>query len=85
MMEIDSVVTDRQWAEEWSDQLENLLVEVGELFPRVEVRRRAADFVRGLLGPIPRTNGWHLLETAQRAASFRVPRRRRSAHSSRAT
>ena len=62
MMEIDPVVTDWQWAGEWSDQLENLLVEVGELFPRVEVRRRAADFVRGLLGPISRKNGWQLAE-----------------------
>ena len=50
MMEIGSVVTDREWVEEWSDQLENLLAEVGGIFPRVEVRRRAADFVRGLLG-----------------------------------
>ncbi|WP_344941893.1 IS701 family transposase [Sphaerisporangium flaviroseum] len=62
MMQIGSVVTDQQWAEEWSDQLENLLVEVGEIFPRVEVRRRAADFVRGLLGPISRKNGWQLAE-----------------------
>ncbi|WP_155361810.1 IS701 family transposase [Acrocarpospora macrocephala] len=62
MMEIGSVITDQQWAGEWSDQLENLLVEVGEIFPRVEVRRRAADFVRGLLGPISRKNGWQLAE-----------------------
>ncbi|MEV0596706.1 hypothetical protein [Nonomuraea cavernae] len=62
LMEIGSVVTDQQWTEEWSDQLKNLLVEVGEIFPRVEVQRRAADLVRGLLGPISRKNGWQLAE-----------------------
>jgi hypothetical protein len=46
MMEIGSVVTDQQWAEEGSDQLENLLVELGERAGafRFLIRDRDAKF-----------------------------------------
>ncbi|MGP3916401.1 IS701 family transposase, partial [Nonomuraea sp. 10N515B] len=51
MLDISPVVTDRERADEWADQLEDLLVEVGSIFPRADLRRRAAACVRGLLGP----------------------------------
>ncbi|MGW6542807.1 IS701 family transposase [Streptomyces massasporeus] len=55
-------VTDRERAEEFSDQLENLLVEVGGIFPRADLRLRAARCIRGLLSPVSRKNGWQLAE-----------------------
>ncbi|MGP3921542.1 IS701 family transposase, partial [Nonomuraea sp. 10N515B] len=55
---------DRERADEWADQLEDLLVEVGSIFPRADLRRRAAACVRGLLGPLSRKNGWQLAEYA---------------------
>ena len=33
MLEVPSVVTDREWADQWADQLEDLLLEVGQVFP----------------------------------------------------
>ncbi|MFD5514373.1 hypothetical protein ACFWIB_43050 [Streptomyces sp. NPDC127051] len=40
LLEVSAEVTDLDGADEWSDQLEELLGEVGGLFGRVEVRRR---------------------------------------------
>lgn len=64
VLEIPPVVTDRERADEWADRLEDLLLEVGRIFPRAELRRRAAGCVRGLLGPSSRKNGWQLAEYA---------------------
>lgn len=62
LLDVPSVVTDRERAEEFTDQLENLLLEVGGLFPRADLRGRAQDCVRGLLAPLSRKNGWQLAE-----------------------
>ncbi len=35
---------------------------VGHRFGRVDLRRRMRDYVRGLLGPVGRKNGWQLAE-----------------------
>jgi SRSO17 transposase len=64
MLELPPIVTDQERADEWADQLEDLLLEVGPLFLRAELRRRAAACVRGLLGPLSRKNGWQLAEYA---------------------
>lgn len=37
---------------------------VGHRFGRVDLRRRARDYVRGLLAPVGRKNGWQLAEWA---------------------
>ncbi|WP_155348316.1 hypothetical protein [Acrocarpospora pleiomorpha] len=42
MLEIGPVITDQEWAEEWSDQLENLLLEIAGIFLRADLRRQAA-------------------------------------------
>lgn len=47
----------------WAAELEDLLLRVGSRFGRVEPRRMR-DYVRGLLGPVGRTNGWQLAEFA---------------------
>jgi SRSO17 transposase len=64
LLDIPPVVTDRECADEWSDQLEDFLLEVGWVFSRVDLRRRAAGCVRGLLGSLSRKNGWQLAEYA---------------------
>ncbi|MFC5204323.1 transposase, partial [Streptomyces kaempferi] len=38
--------------------------QVGDVFPRADLRRRAKACVRGLLGPVSRKNGWQLAEYA---------------------
>ncbi|MGW6260935.1 IS701 family transposase [Streptomyces sp. NPDC055085] len=51
----------------WGHELENLFLRVGACFARVEPRRRMRDYVRGLLGPVGRKNGWQLAEYAGHA------------------
>ncbi|MFB7293096.1 transposase [Actinacidiphila glaucinigra] len=51
-------------AENWDRELEDLFLRVGHRFSRVEPRRRMRDYVRGLLGPVGRKNGWQLAEYA---------------------
>ena len=64
VLDVPLVVTDQERADEWADQLEDLLVEVGRIFPRADLRCRAAACVRGLLGPLSRKNGWQIAEHA---------------------
>jgi SRSO17 transposase len=51
--------------EGWAAQFERLCERIGPRFARPEVRRRAAGFLRGLLGGVDRKNGWQLAEHAQ--------------------
>jgi SRSO17 transposase len=48
----------------WAAQFERLCERIGTRFARPEVRRRAAGFLRGLLGDVARKNGWQLAEHA---------------------
>ena len=50
--------------ESWEDELENLFARVAGRFSRVEPRKRAFAYVRGLLAPLERRNGWTLAEQA---------------------
>ncbi|MFD3729085.1 IS701 family transposase [Streptomyces sp. NPDC058671] len=57
-------MTDDVPASEWEQELEELFLQVGHRFSRVEPRRRMRDYVRGLLGPVGRKNSWQLAEFA---------------------
>jgi len=48
----------------WSVELEALCERIGPRCGRVEVRRRAGAFLRGLLAGVERKNGWQLAEHA---------------------
>jgi SRSO17 transposase len=48
----------------WSAELAALMGRLGPRFGRVEPRRRAAAYLRGLLAPVERKNGWQLAEAA---------------------
>ncbi len=52
----------------WAAELAALCERIGPRFGRIEVRRRAAAFLRGLLGGVERKNGWQLAEHAGEAA-----------------
>jgi SRSO17 transposase len=51
--------------ESWAAEFERLCERIGPRFARPEVRRRAARFLRGLLGGVDRKNGWQLAEHAR--------------------
>ena len=44
----------------WAGELEALCERIAPRFGRVEVRRRASAFLRGLLSNVERKNGWQL-------------------------
>ncbi|MFO0849206.1 MAG: IS701 family transposase [Gemmataceae bacterium] len=46
----------------WAGELDAVAERIGRHFARREPRRRAAGYIRGLLGNAERKNGWHLAE-----------------------
>lgn len=46
----------------WEVHFDRLVDEVGGCFKRRDLRSRAAAYIRGLLGPVKRKNGWQLAE-----------------------
>jgi SRSO17 transposase len=48
----------------WAEGLEAVVGRLGPRFGRAEPRRRAAAYLRGLLAPVERKNGWQLAEVA---------------------
>jgi len=56
-----------QQVQGWAAELEALCERIAPRFGRVEVRRRAGAFVRGLLSGVERKNGWQLAEQASEA------------------
>src|SRR3954463_9024664 len=57
-------MTDVNEAEGWARALDELMGRLGPRFGRVEPRRRALAYLRGLLAPVGRKNGWRLAEAA---------------------
>src|SRR6478672_10031149 len=52
----------QQQVKGWADELTVVAELIGPRFARSEPRRRAAGYVRGLLGQAERKNGWQLAE-----------------------
>jgi SRSO17 transposase len=48
----------------WAKELDELAGRLAPRFGRVEPRRRALAYLRGLLAPVERKNGWQLAEAA---------------------
>src|SRR3954462_15348151 len=57
-------MTDVNEAKGWARALDELMGWLGPRFGRVEPRRRALAYLRGLLAPVERKNGWQLAEAA---------------------
>lgn len=65
---------DERAVEIWNDELEELFLRTGHRFKRVEPRRRMRDYIRGLMGPVGRKNGWQLAEYAGHQTPDRLQR-----------
>src|SRR5262245_28662507 len=59
---------------EWARGLEAVHARIAPRFARAEPRRRALAYLRGLLGPAERKNGWQLAEQAGEATPDGVQR-----------
>jgi SRSO17 transposase len=57
----DGAVT-RDDIDEWNSDLNDLLGRVTPLFYRTESKRHAEQYIRGLLAPLQRKNGWTIAE-----------------------
>src|SRR4051794_36714516 len=57
-------MTDVNEADGWARGLDELADRLAPRFGRVEPRRRALAYLRGLLAPLGRKNGWQLAEAA---------------------
>src|SRR5690349_24606263 len=55
-------MTDVNGAEGWARGLDELAPRLAPRFARVEPRRRLLAYLRGLLAPLGRKNGWRLAE-----------------------
>ena len=51
-------------AERWASGLEAVAERISRHFPRSEPRERATAYLRGLISPVERKNGWQLAEEA---------------------
>jgi SRSO17 transposase len=51
-------------ARSWAEELREIAALIGERFSRSELRERALIYLRGLLSPVERKNGWQLAEEA---------------------
>jgi len=57
-------MTTRADVRDWAEGLEAVVDRIAPRFVRAEPRRRAAAYLRGLLSPVERKNGWQLAEAA---------------------
>src|SRR3712207_3973046 len=57
-------MTDVSEAQGWARGLDELAGRLASRFRRVEPRQRALAYLRGLLAPVARKNGWQLAEAA---------------------
>lgn len=48
--------------QDWATELDTVGERLGRHFPRAEPRRRAVEYLRGLLSDVERKNGWQLAE-----------------------
>jgi SRSO17 transposase len=58
------MMTTRDDAAGWAEELEQVAGRIASRFARVEPRRRAMTYLKGLLAAVERKNGWQLAEAA---------------------
>ena len=58
--------------QEWAAELDGIGQRLGRHFPRSEPRKRAVEYLRGLLCDVERKNGWQLAERLGEATPYGV-------------
>ena len=66
------VIEDVAEVARWAQGIEGVHECIAGRFRRPEPRRRALDYLRGLLSPVERKNGWQLAEQAGDATPYGV-------------
>src|SRR3712207_6764755 len=68
--DVVSQTVDRKTVRSWTEEFNALNERIAPRFSRSEVRRRARDYLRGLLSGAERKNGWQLAEVAGDATPY---------------
>jgi Holliday junction resolvase-like predicted endonuclease len=55
-------VTTQELVEDWAGEIDMLKGRIRLCFKRVEVRKRAISYIKGLLSTVERKNSWQLAE-----------------------
>lgn len=69
---LSSLATQLVPLSDWEQQFDNLTQRIAGRFARSEARQQASDYLRGLLSPVERKNGWQLAELLGHTAPHRV-------------
>ena len=56
----------------WTQEFDSLFARIGKRFVRWEMQSRAKEYVKGLLSPVERKNGWQLLEAVERSEPYSI-------------
>lgn len=69
-MEMEALSSFSSPEELWGSLFDNLCERIGPCFARPETRERGKSYLKGLLSPIERKNGWQLAEEAGEATPY---------------
>ena len=67
-------------AKNWEQDLQELHTRIGPRFKRAEPRQRVLKFLKGLISPLQRKNGWQLAEYAGETRPDGMQRLLKTAH-----
>ena len=56
----------------WNQEFDGLFARIGKRFVRREMQSRAKEYVKGLLSPAERKNGWQLSEAVERSEPYSI-------------
>ena len=59
---------------QWAQEMEELHQRIGHRFARSEQRQRSLSYLKALLSPVERKNGWQLAEQMGQCSPDGVPR-----------
>ena len=71
-LSLSSLATQLVPLSDWEQQFDDLTQRLAPRFARPEARQQASDYLRGLLSPVERKNGWQLAELLGHSAPHRV-------------
>src|ERR1041384_8131799 len=67
-----NIVSAKAQARAWASELHTMFALIQQRFPRDEPRQHALAYLKGLLSPVERKNGWQLAEAAGDATPYAI-------------
>lgn len=67
-----NIAATKAQADAWAEELEAMFALIQQRFPRDEPRQHALAYLKGLLSPVERKNGWQLAEAAGDSTPYAI-------------